>query len=65
MTNTPDKTWLTRTEFAERIGVPAKTTAEWATKGTGPRYARFGRHVGYRLSDVIARENERLSEAAL
>jgi excisionase family DNA binding protein len=65
MTNTPDTTWLTRTQFAERIGVPVKTTAEWATKGTGPRYARFGRHVRYRLSDVIAWENERLSDAAV
>jgi predicted DNA-binding transcriptional regulator AlpA len=64
MTNTPDTIWLTRVEFAGRIGVPVKTTAEWATKGTGPRYARFGRHVRYRLSDVIAWENERLAEVA-
>ena len=62
MTNTADTTWLTRTEFAERIGVPAKTTAEWATKGTGPRYARFGRHVRYRLTDVIAWENQQFAD---
>ena len=62
MTNTPDTIWLTRTEFAERIGVPVKTTAEWATKGTGPRYARFGRHVRYRLIDVIAWENQQFAD---
>ena len=45
--------WLSRKELADRYGVPVKTPAEWASKGTGPRYAKFGRHVRYRLSDVI------------
>jgi len=45
--------WLSRQELADRYGVPAKTPAEWASKGTGPRYAKFGKHVRYRLSDVI------------
>jgi hypothetical protein len=31
-----------------------------ASKGSGPRYAKFGRHVRYRLSDVIDWERERL-----
>jgi hypothetical protein len=61
MTNSPDKIWITRTQFAERIDIPAKTAAEWATKGTGPRYARFGRHVRYRLADVIAWEEAQLT----
>jgi hypothetical protein len=34
--------WLSRQELAERYGLPAKTPAEWASKGTGPRYAKFG-----------------------
>ncbi len=50
--------WLTRRELAERYGVPVKTPAEWASKGTGPRYAKIGRHVRYRLSDVIDWERE-------
>lgn len=50
--------WLTRRELAERYGVPMKTPAEWASKGTGPRYAKFGRHVRYRLSDVIDWERD-------
>jgi hypothetical protein len=41
---------------------PVKTPAEWASKGTGPRYAKFGRHVRYRLGDVIDREQRRLLE---
>ncbi len=45
--------WISRQGLAERYGVPLKTPAEWASKGTGPRYAKFGRHVRYRLSDVI------------
>jgi excisionase family DNA binding protein len=56
--------WLTRNELAARLGVPEKTPAQWATKGTGPYYVRFGRHVRYRLSDVIAWEHEQLVDVA-
>jgi excisionase family DNA binding protein len=59
-----DDRWLTRKELASRLGVPEKTPAQWATKGTGPRYARFGRHVRYRLSDVIAWEQKQLVHVA-
>ena len=48
--------WISRQELADRYGLPVKTPAEWASKGTGPPYAKFGRHVRYRLSDVIAWE---------
>jgi predicted DNA-binding transcriptional regulator AlpA len=48
-------------ELATRLGVPVKTLAEWASKGTGPRYAKFGKHVRYRLSDVIAWENDQFA----
>ena len=59
--NAPDR-WLSRQELADRYGVPVKTPAEWASKGTGPRYAKFGKHVRYRLSDVIDWESKRLAE---
>lgn len=59
--NTEDR-WLSRQELADRYGVPAKTPAEWATKGTGPRYAKFGKHVRYRLSDVIDWESTRFTK---
>lgn len=59
-----DDRWLSRKELAERLGIPETTPAQWATKRTGPRYARFGRHVRYRLSDVIAWEQKQLVDAA-
>jgi hypothetical protein len=49
--------WMTRPELSKRIRVPEKTLAMWPKEGKGPRYAKFGRHVRYRLSDVIAWEN--------
>lgn len=45
--------WLTRKQLGERLAIPPKTLAEWASKGIGPRYARFGRHVRYLLRDVL------------
>lgn len=57
-----DDKWLTRQELADRYGVPVKTPAEWASKGTGPRYAKFGRHVRYLLSDVMDWERKQFTE---
>lgn len=51
--NPADDKWLSRKDVADRLGLPVKTLAEWATKKTGPRYAKFGKHTRYRLSDVI------------
>lgn len=51
--------WLTRQQLAERWNIPPKTLAEWASKGIGPRYARFGRHVRYLLRDVLEWETGR------
>lgn len=53
--------WLTRPEVAERLKVPEKTLAQWASQGKGPRYRRFGRHARYALSDCIAWENAQFS----
>ncbi|OBB71574.1 AlpA family transcriptional regulator [Mycobacterium sp. 852014-52144_SCH5372336] len=52
-----DETWLTRPELADRWKMPPATLNQWASQGRGPKYARFGRHVRYRLSDVITWEN--------
>ena len=62
MDNIAEDRWITRQELADRYAVPVKTPAEWASKGTGPRYAKFGRHVRYRLSDVIDWEVKQYSE---
>jgi hypothetical protein len=54
--------WLTRQQLAERLQLPPKTLDEWAARGIGPRYARIGKYARYRLSDVIAWENEQFVE---
>ena len=56
MKPTTEDYWLTRVEVSERLRVPEKTLAQWASQRKGPKYARFGRHCRYRLSDVIAWE---------
>ncbi len=45
-------TLLTRPESAEYLGVQPQTLAKWAMLGEGPRYAKVGRAVRYRLSDL-------------
>ena len=62
MGNNTEERWLSRRELAERYRLPTTTLAQWASKGTGPRYARMGRHVRYRLSDVIDWETDRLDD---
>ena len=62
MDDNAEERWITRQELADRYGLPVKTPAEWATKGTGPRYAKFGRHVRYRMSDVMSWERAQLTE---
>jgi excisionase family DNA binding protein len=55
--------WLSRQELADRLGVPPKTTAQWASNGTGPPHAKIGRHVRYRLSDIVKWEDAQVLEA--
>lgn len=62
MGNDVDERWLSRQELADRYGLPVKTIAQWASKGTGPLYARMGRHVRYRLSDVVDWESARIDD---
>jgi len=49
--------WMTRPEVAERLRVPEKTLAQWASQKKGPPYRRFGRHTRYRMSQLIAWED--------
>ncbi|WP_109523888.1 MULTISPECIES: helix-turn-helix transcriptional regulator [Nocardia] len=56
--------WLTRQELANRLKLPVKTLAIWASKGTGPRFAKIGRFVRYRAADVAAWESEQFTSAA-
>jgi hypothetical protein len=50
--------WLARKQLSARWNIPVATLAQWACQGKGPRYALFGRHARYRLSDVIQWETE-------
>lgn len=61
MSNSP---WLTRDEVAERLRVPKASLAMWASKGSGPRYAKFGRHVRYRMADVEQWEEQQIGGVA-
>ncbi len=50
---------LSPEDLARREGVPIQTVYGWNKGRTGPRFMKIGRHVRYRLADVIAWENSR------
>lgn len=45
--------------LAQREGVSVQTVYGWNKTRTGPPFMKIGRHVRYRLLDVIAWENAR------
>jgi len=53
---------LSPKDLAEREDVPLATVYVWNSRGEGPRYLRIGKHVRYRLADVIAWENTRYDD---
>jgi hypothetical protein len=55
-----ERTWLSRKEVADRLRLPLKTLAEWATAGRGPMYYKIGKYARYRLSDVMAWEQKQI-----
>jgi len=50
---------LSPAELAERYGVPLETVYGWNRTRTGPQFMKIGRHVRYRLADVVAWEKSR------
>lgn len=54
---------LSPEDLAEREGVPIATIYQWNSRGDGPRFMKIGKHVRYRLNDVIAWENTRFADA--
>lgn len=60
----PTDVWLTRKDVSERMQIPVATLAQWASQGRGPKYASFGRHARYRLSDLIDWENAQFGGSA-
>lgn len=63
MTDEPKK-WLNRSDLAARWDIPEATVKYWAATDKGPKYAKFGRHVRYRLADVEAWEEAQMGEAS-
>jgi predicted DNA-binding transcriptional regulator AlpA len=55
----PTTRHLSPAELAEREGVPLETVYGWNKTRTGPRFMKVGRHVRYRLADVIKWEDSR------
>jgi excisionase family DNA binding protein len=57
----PGRTWLSREQVAERLKIPVRTLAAWASRGRGPKYYKFGRWARYQLSDVMDWEEQQLA----
>lgn len=52
---------LTLSEFAAREKVSVNTVRQWRMRGEDPRsFIAGGRHIRYRLSDILAWEEERM-----
>lgn len=45
--------YMTAPETADLVRRPTSTLAYWRHRDEGPRYAKIGRRVVYRRSDVI------------
>jgi hypothetical protein len=54
------ETWLSRKQVAERLRIPVGTLAAWASEGRGPKYYKFGKWTRYRLSELMAWEDEQI-----
>jgi hypothetical protein len=52
---------LSSEQVAEHFGVGPRTPAYWRETGTGPRWFRVGKHIRYRMADVLAWEEELLA----
>ena len=49
------------TQVATILKVPETTLSQWRYRGIGPRWAKVGRHVRYRDSDLIRWLDDRSS----
>jgi Helix-turn-helix domain len=59
----PDDPWLTTEEVARRYGRSLRTLEDWRYKRVGPRWVKLIGGVRYRLSDLLAWEQEQAKGA--
>lgn len=57
-------TYLTTGQVADYLSVPVSTLYQWRHRGIGPRAARVGRHLRYRLSDVDRWVEQHMSDSS-
>lgn len=55
-------TLLSVQDLSRMLQVPVPTLYKWRTTGGGPRAARVGKHIRYRLSDVHSWLDDQSSE---
>ncbi len=53
---------LSPEQLAEREGVPLSTIYQWGSRRTGPPGFRVGRHLRFRLSDVVVWEERQIAD---
>ena len=46
--------FLTQSEVAELLRLPARTVEDWRLTRSGPPWVKLGRHVRYEQSDLLA-----------
>jgi excisionase family DNA binding protein len=51
---TEDDHLISAGELANWLGIPVPTIYRWRVHGQGPKAARVGRHLRYRVGDVKA-----------
>lgn len=59
-TKAETQTILTTEGLAERYQVPLATIYTWNSQGTGPRRIKIGKHVRYRMADILEWEEGNL-----
>jgi excisionase family DNA binding protein len=55
---------LTPDQAGEFLQIPPETLRRWRGLGTGPKFAKVGRHVRYREAELIRWLEQREREAA-
>ncbi len=53
---------LSPEDLADRLGVSIATVYAWNSRGGGPRFMKFGKHVRYKIADVEAWEDKHYVE---